>query len=409
MSSSNQKVVICCREGQQPPYNTMLRFHNWGKELVKRGYDVTIIASSVVHNTDIDVIDVLGKDQTICDGINYLYIKTPKYQGNGLGRFKNMAKYVLKLKKQKTRIEKPDIIIAADAYVFPFAKKINKNAKVISDITDLWPLSIIEYANLSKFNPIVQMFYYFEKKAYIKSDALIFSMEGGKDYVEERKYAKKVNHNKIFHINMGCDISQIDEYRKNETPLDWDMNLFNIGYCGSIRQANNVKQICDAALTIKKNNINDVFFRIYGNGDELESLIKYCKDNEIDNVKFYGRIEKEKIPSILSKSNANILTYKQVNLMKYGGSQSKLFDYLSVGVPIICNCNFGYNLITRYNCGVVTKSQSTDDFIEAVMVLKSLPKEKLEGYGKNARKTAELYDVKKLTDQLVGVFDYLSR
>ena len=64
---------------------------------------------------------------------------------------------------------------------------------------------------------------------------------------------------------------------------------------------------------------------------------KYCKDNDISNVIFYGRIEKDKIFYILSHADANILTYKQVNLMKYGGSQSKLFDYLACGKPIICN------------------------------------------------------------------------
>ena len=51
-----KKILIICHYAQQPPFNTMLRYHNWGKELVKRGYEVTILAASTIHNTDIDFI-----------------------------------------------------------------------------------------------------------------------------------------------------------------------------------------------------------------------------------------------------------------------------------------------------------------------------------------------------------------
>lgn len=404
-----KRIVICCRDAQQPPFNTMLRYHNFGKELVKRGYEVTIIASNIVHNTAIDVAKRIGSDRCVCDGVLYLYVDTPLYKGNGIRRFFNMARYVIGLKRKKAIISEPDYIIAADAYVFPFAKRLSRSAKIIVDITDLWPLSIIEYAGLKRWNPVVQMFYFFEKKAYIQSDALIFSMEGGAKYVEERKYASRVDPKKIFHINMGIDLVQNDINRRNHREkLAWNREDFNIGYCGSIRQANNVKQICDAALQIKAR-FNDVQFQIYGNGNELPYLENYCKENGIDNVHFYGRIEKEKIPFLLSNMKVNILTYKQVGLMKYGGSQSKLFDYLAAGKPIICNANFGYNLITRYNCGFLTGDQESGSLAKCIERLRLLGPDELDCLGKNARRVAELYDLPKLTDDLEKVFAYLSR
>ena len=44
--SKIKNIWILSHASQQPPYNTMLRFHNWGKELVKRGYNVVIVAAS---------------------------------------------------------------------------------------------------------------------------------------------------------------------------------------------------------------------------------------------------------------------------------------------------------------------------------------------------------------------------
>ena len=58
--------------------------------------------------------------------------------------------------------------------------------------------------------------------------------------------------------------------------------------------------------------------------------MKMKKEN-LKNVKFKGKVEKKYIPYILSKSNLNILNYKQADTWKYGGSQNKQFEYLASG------------------------------------------------------------------------------
>ena len=410
MDRKISNVWILCHYAQQPPYNTMLRYHNWGKQLVDRGYLVTIVSASTVHNTDIDVMDEIKKDNDICCGIQYRYIKTPRYSGNGFGRMKNMLQFGRGLKRFSGKESKPDVIIVCEAYLYLFAKKYFKGVPIITDIVDLWPASIVEYSGVSSKNPLIQILYGVEKKAYINTDALVFSMEGGKDYVEERKYGKKVKVEKIFHINMGIDLKEADKNKKSvDIEIPWDMKKKNIVYIGSIRKANNVKQVCDAAAEVLKRGIEDVEFQIYGNGDELESLKDYVEKYRINNVHFYGRIAKEAIPVLLEHSTANILTYKQVNLMKYGGSQSKLFDYLASGKPIICNAKFGYNLIERYRCGLVTENQTSNVFADTVEALCRLSADELFTMGENARKAAEDYDQPALVDKLCEVFTYIEQ
>lgn len=402
-----KKILIINHYGQQPPYNTMLRHHNWGKLLVERGYDVTIIAASTVHNTSIDMIEQLGQDCSIVDGVKYQYFKVPKYAGNGIGRMKNLLAFCFSL-LSSPGIE-ADVVIGAGAYLYPSIRRKYRRKPIIIDIADLWPESIVEYANFTKNNPIIKYLYYLEKKAYLRSDALIFSMEGGVDYIKEQKYADKIDYSKVFHINMGCDIPQKDkELEGISFDLGWNPDEFNVVYCGSIRQANQVQQICDAAGVIKDRGYRDIKFQIYGNGDDLEHLEKYVTEKGIDNVRFYGRIEKEKIPFILSHGKANILTYKHVPLMKYGGSQSKLFDYLASGKPIICNAKFGYNLIERYNCGVVAEDQSAEALADSIVKLYKTDPVELDEMGKRARETAEMYDQPILVDKLEEVFAYVS-
>lgn len=409
MDKRINNIWILCHYAQQPPFNTMLRYHNWGKELINRGYKVTIVSASTVHNTDIDVTEEIGRDKDVCCGIDYLYLKTPRYSGNGIRRMKNMFQFGVGLRRLKC-LEKPDVIIVCEAYLFLFAKHYFKDIPVITDIVDLWPTSIVEYSGISERNPFIQALYWVEKKAYIRTDALVFSMEGGKDYVDEQPYKNKIESSKIFHINMGIDLNETDKNKSSISyKLPWNMTKKNIVYIGSIRKANNVRQICDAAIELKRRRINDVEFQIYGNGDELEQLVAYVKEKHIDNVHFYGRIEKDNIPVILEQSTANILTYKQVHLMKYGGSQSKLFDYLASGKPIICNAKFGYNLIERYKCGMITKNQTAEEFANTVEKLCALSEKELMAMGRRARQVAETYDQPFLVDKLCVIFDYLSR
>lgn len=409
MSKEFCNIWILCHYAQQPPYNTMLRYHNWGKRLVAKGYEITIVSASTVHNTDIDVIEEIKAEEDTCCGIKYKYLHTSRYSGNGIGRMINMLQFGTQLKKLKYESKRPDVIIVCEAYLYLFAEHYFKNVPIVTDIVDLWPASIVEYLGVSNKNLLIQVLYWVEKRAYIKTDALVFSMEGGKDYVEERKYGKKVETSKIFHINMGIDLQEADKNKSDVIfELPWDLTKINIVYIGSIRKANNVQQICDAAAELKKRGINNVNFQIYGNGDELDNLKYYVKKHDIDNVFFYGRIEKEKIPFILEHSTANILTYKQVNLMKYGGSQSKLFDYLASGKPIICNAKFGYNLIEKYNCGLVTENQTSKAFADTVEKLCGLSNFELEMMGKRARQAAEDYDQPVLVEKLCDVFKYLS-
>ena len=94
--------------------------------------------------------------------------------------------------------------------------------------------------------------------------------------------------------------------------------------------------------------------------------------------------------------------------MKYGGSQSKLFDYLASGTPIICNAKWGYNLIERYNCGLVTEEQTPEAFVKAILILVNMSEYEIKELGNNGRKVAEMYDQPVLVDELINVLNFIN-
>lgn len=401
----NLNIWIVSHDSQQPPYNTMLRYHNWAKILVERGHEVTIIGASTVHNTAIDVVKELGEHITKVDGVRYIYIDCIQYN-NTIKRAINMMMYISRLKQLKELNEKPDLIISSGPFYIRAIRRLYKGIPIIVDVADLWPESIVAYTSLTEKNPIIRILYKEEQYAYINANAIIFSMEGGKDYLQERKYKDKIDFDHVYHINMGCDLAEFDRnarlFSAEKTAHSADQ--FIITYSGSMRPANHIIQICEAAKILKENNSN-IFIRMYGNGPEEEDAKKYCQANHLHNIEFFGRFEKAKLPIILGDSDANIMTYLQTSIMKYGGSQQKLFDYLASGKPVI-NCGtWGYNLVSRYNCGVVDEQQTAASIADAMLRISKLPKDELMAMGARARKVAEMYDQPRLVDQLETVIN----
>lgn len=79
--------------------------------------------------------------------------------------------------------------------------------------------------------------------------------------------------------------------------------------------------------------LEDTIFLIYGDGDDRESLIQYCKEHNLWNVKFKAKWTDPKyVPFILSKSYLNILNYISSDLPSMELVQARCFSIWQVDV-----------------------------------------------------------------------------
>ena len=396
-----------------PELESRLRTIKFAEYLQKAGYRVKIFASSVMHNMDIDLItDGSRYLERNYNGLDFVHIKTIKYKDRGWRRIYSLIEFHLKLCRISRNFEKPNIIIGGCANPFGnffvyCAKRLN--AQYIVEVQDLWPESFVKFGLVSKWNPFLKLAYHTEKWLYKNADKVIFSMEGGSDYIRKKKWdtdnGGPINMQNIYYINNGVDLSDFDHFRKNYALNDVDLNddnKFKIIYLGSIRLVNNLKKLCDAAalLTDHKN----IIFLIYGDGDEREYLENYCQQNNIVNVKFKAKWTDPKyIPYLLSKSSLNILNYMQNDIWQYGGSQSKLFQYLASGKPICSNLKMGYCLINRYDLGIAREFTSDTEYAEAILSIANLNEQDYSEMCRRARRTSEEFDYEKLTDKLISI------
>ena len=399
-----------------PSLYPLARTTNFAKYLIRAGHTVTIFAASTVHNSDKNLIgDKSPYRAETVEGIPYVYVRATPYQGNGKKRILNMFQFAHRVKRVCKRFLKPDAILSSSATPFAamagvkLAKKYRRPGVV--EITDLWPESFVAYHLIRPGNPALKLMYRYEKRLYQKADAVIFTMEGGKDYIIEKGWDKRISLEKIYHINNGVDLEVFLKNQQDNPVSDPDLDdpeTKKVVYAGSLRLVNDAGVLLDAA---KETAVRDaaVRFIIYGTGDQLEALQVRCMEENIGNVIFKGYVNKKYIPAILAKADINIIHVMQTDIMRYGSSLNKEFEYLASGKPILSDLVCGYDLLTKYDVGLTVERQEASLIVDGILRLLDMPEDEKQAMAERAQAVAADYDFKALTEKLLKVIENYSR
>ncbi len=396
------------------------RHYYFAKYLNKAGFKPTIFCANIKNNnTQERYFDNEAKwiEKTAKEiDTSFVFVKARRYSGNGKQRVLNMIDFYHNVKIAAREYAKthgkPDIILASSVHPLTMVAglKLAKEFKIkcICEVRDLWPEAIVAYSKRIKKDSIpARVMYSGEKSIYKKADAVIFTQEGGPDYVIEkgwdREHGGPICRTRLFHINNGVDLEAFDYNLENYPYEDDDLDnpdIFKVVYAGAIRRINNLGLIVDAAKLIKDPKIK---FIIFGDGDELESLKERVVKEDIKNVVFKGRVNKQYIPSIDSKADLNLVHWEMNPLLRVGESYNKAFEYFAAGKPVFYTVRPGYSIVEKYACGKITDGFAPQDIAKGIEEMSLLTEEEKNLLSKNARKAAEAYDFKNHTKKLIEI------
>lgn len=387
--------------------------HYWfAHYLQKEGYEPTIFCASTIHNSD-KIVNTKNQNylRDEKNGIPFVFVKTPPYKGNGKSRVMNMLSFYRRLfsttKKYAEEHGKPDVILASSVHPLTLVAgiKIAKKFGVpcICEVRDLWPESLIAYGSLKRHSLLARMLYRGEKWIYKRADRIIMTWEGGSQYIKDQGWDKIINLEKVEHVSNGVMLESFDRNAEENAVVDSDLdnnNYKNLVYAGSIRKVNNLGLLLDSAKIIQEQD-QKIRLIIYGSGDQVEHLEQRCRQENIYNVIFKGRVEKNMVPSILKKSYANVLHNSSTSLDKYGQSQNKFFEYLAAGRCIIQTYSVGYSLIEQYACGVCAWKQTPEEIASVILDICNNEDNAIR-MGDNARKAAVEFDFQVITQKIIN-------
>ena len=360
------------------------------REWKEMGHNVTILGADFSHLRKNNPVIERDFQEEMVNGIRYVWVKTPKYQGNGVGRIKNISTFMWKLRTNYKMIAdkyKPDAVIASSTYpldIYPAYRIANRcNAKLCFEIHDLWPLSPMEIGGFSKNNPAIFILQRAEDFAFKNSDVIVSILPDADKHIKERGFST----DKFVYVPNGIIVNDEKKNPPKEKTIERLEQLkkegyFLVGYTGNHSPANVLDTLIDAG---KETTDKKIKYVLVGKGNVKNELIEYAKANNVSNVEFLDPVLKDNMDNVLQLLDICFISLKKQNLFNYGVSPNKLFDYMMAARPVIYAVEASNDPVKDCGCGISVPAENPKAVVEAVMKIKKLSDEEKVEMGKRGR------------------------
>ena len=379
------------------------------REWVRLGHSVSIAASSYSHLRMSNPAVTKRITEEMIDGIRYIWLKCPVYKRNGVSRMLNMYGFYFGLKKHAETLAgmvNPDIIIASSTYpmdTYP-AQKMRKlsGAKLVHEVHDLWPLSLIEVSGASPKNPFIKMLGRAEDSAYTNSDYVVSFFINGFEYMKNHGLTA----DRLLYIPNGVDVNAWesnaetvpDEYSGLLSGLKSD-GWFLLGYAGGHTVSNALDILLDASEKLRDKKIKII---LVGKGSEKDRLVKKAAERGLENIIFLDEVKNAYVKNLLGYFDALYIGWNPLPLYRFGICANKLFDYMMSGKPIVHAFDYDSDPVSIAGCGITVPSGDIDGIAAAIEGVLGLPPDERKSMGeKGIAYVKENHSYEKLAEKLI--------
>lgn len=385
-----------------PRHGMEYRPYYLSREWVRAGHAVRILAASFSHvrttQPSAEREAFQGRWIEQIDGVQYVWYPTPVYRGNGAGRVLNIAAFLRRVWEDTPvliRDAQPDVVIASSTYPFdvPVARRLARltSARLIFEIHDLWPLSLIELGGMPRWHPFVQLCQWAENAAYRNVDAVVSILPNVHDHVVAHGLAP----GKLHVIPNGIDP---DGWANVSGELGGALATtlararargdFVVGYAGAHGLPNALDTLLDAAGTLRNAGVQ---FVLVGDGHERERLVRRVRNEQLDHVEMIGAIAKREIPMLLRQVDAAYLGWQDKPIYRFGISPNKLMDYMMAARPVLHAVRAGNDPVADAGCGVSVPPDSPRAIADAILALQAMTPDERCRMGERGRAYVEAH------------------
>ena len=376
------------------------RPYQLAREWVRSGHRVTVVAGTFSHLRVRNPSATESISETMIDGIRYVWLRTPRYNGNGLQRVRSMASFVAQLYRRQKRLmaPPPDVVIASSTYPFDIypARAIARRARarLVFEVHDLWPSTPIELGGFSRAHPFIVAMQLAENAA-CRADRIVSLLPGALSY-----YASKgVRPEHFAWVPNGLDLTEseavplpgehlavLEEARKTHRMV--------VGYAGSHGVSNKLEILLQAAELTRG---DEIAYVLMGTGPAKPALERFVRERGLVNVFFLPPVSRGAVGSFLAQIDAAYLGWNRSSLYRFGISPNKLLDYMAAGCPVIHGVEAFNDPVADANCGISVPPEDPDAVALAARRLAMMSADERRALGsRGAIYVRECHDNRKL-------------
>jgi len=274
--------------------------------------------------------------------------------------FSAMLFFYLLFKKtpKKVVVQSPPLLLS---FISVFVLTL-KSKKIILNISDLWPMAAIELNALKKDSFSHKFSLFFERYIYKKATLILGQSNEIIKHVRTLFPDKKCF---LYRNFPDHNVSEIELKTEENQPV-------KIFYAGLLGIAQGVYELCQK-IDLKGLNIE---LHIFGDGAEkaqLEALISSEKEQRLF---FHGMLDRTELHQHLKSFDIAIVPLKT---RIYGSVPSKIFEYGSLGFPILFfGGGEGETIVIENNLGWVAAVGDYKDLNEKIKIISSVKKAELD-------------------------------
>jgi len=274
--------------------------------------------------------------------------------------FSAMLFFYLLFKKtpKKVIVQSPPLLLS---FISVFVLSL-KNKKIILNISDLWPMAAIELNALKKDSFSHKFSLFLERYIYKKATLILGQSNEIITHVHTLFSDKKCY---LYRNFPDHNVSVIESKTEENQPV-------KIFYAGLLGIAQGVFELCQK-IDLKGLNVE---LHIFGDGAEktqLEALISSEKEQRLF---FHGMLDRTELHQQLKSFDVAIVPLKT---RIYGSVPSKIFEYGSLGFPILYfGGGEGETIVIENNLGWVATVGDYNDLNEKIKIISTVKKTELD-------------------------------
>jgi glycosyltransferase involved in cell wall biosynthesis len=282
------------------------------------------------------------------------------------------------------KVPKPDVIISSSLSLFTILNgyifKKRFKCKLIFEVRDIWPLTIIEEGGFNPKNPFVMFLAWVEKFGYRNADIIVGTMPNLAEHVKN-VCGKELN---CQCVPFGYDPALYDI--QEPLPAGYEdtyipKGKFIVGYAGSIGVTNALEPLLQCALEMKDN--PHVHFLLLGDGDLLEEYKN--RVSGLPNITFVPKVKKTQVQMFLRHCHVLYFSVHDSKVWRYGLSLNKLIDYMLSAKPIIASYSGYPSMVNEAQCGTFVPAKNAEALKKVISEYANMPQERLDQIGQRGR------------------------
>ena len=367
------------------------RHYTLARELVERGHQVTIVASSFDHTTrqEMHLRDGAPSRLEVVDGVRFLWLRTPPYSGNSARRLWNtmvFARKVLGLRAADLG-GPPDVVLGSSPHLFAAwaAERLARRHRVpfVLEVRDLWPQSLVDLGSFSEGHPFIRWLEYIERSLYRRASRIVTLLPGAGEHIAQKGGSDE----RVVWIPNGVDLRLLP----SPSPPESRESLTFL-YAGAHGLANHLGYLLEAIHHARRLRPElPAHFRFVGDGPEKPALIQRARELGLENVAFEDPVPKNRVFEVLASADAFLVALQDTPLYRWGISLNKIYDYLAMARPIVLAApdSVYNNPIEEARAGLTAPSNNPEAYAKRLVELAETPAEERWQMGLRGRAYVE--------------------